>query len=1197
MRKSLFTLAIGLGCLIGFSWQATAQNSVNDVIKEKKWQPIEHEQPTGIMLPPAATPSGPSPKAGSGGNNGGPGPRQANVLLNENFSNLQLPNDWLILDVDGLTENPVFGSQTIPPINGWGPIRFIVSGDTVNTFMSTSQYSPPGTADDWIITEPIELGPTGTFSLNWQMRAFTANPSNRYEVRVCTNCGFNKTINTGNVLTEFSNVVATVPSESSTVYSQRTANLTSFAGDSIRIAWRNNTTNGTLLFLTRISVNQVVANDVGVTDFERPTSSCSFGTAEEIDVTIRNYGSAAQTNVPLLATLDGDTIGTGTIASVAAGATATGTMTIDLSAGLPGETRSLQVFTDLAGDNVTINDTITSKPVVYVASTDVAANAYTMSFEDGESRLGWVVRDVDNNDVTWRYFSLPDQLAEPDDSVAAGYGQTAGGASTNNAANDYIFSTCFDFDSALTYDLEFEYAKDGGPQSSLAVMLATGPRLSDIVDTIFVNNTIIDNRIWFNPTVRFSPELPGIYHFGFYAYGPGPSTNYVFVDDIRVREVQGVDAGVQALLTPTPGGYNCGSTMQEFALRLVNTGLTDIDSAKVKLWVQGTTDTLFDTVALTSGVFDTITLPGTIDLSGFGNYTIVAAVTSDGDAFNQNDTLTSSIQVNAPVPAPFSEDFDGGVFDPTLIGFFGEDWDIYSDPAGVNGTKSALGFLSNSSTGFGDIDSAKLYTPKISGITANSQLKYSYRITSLTGYPNGAAYAMQPGDRILVEVSADCGPWVTLQTITDANHVTATTYETEFLDLSPYASAGFITIRFSAYHNETQTSTIAVDLDNIEVFDALQFDAALAIEADPSYINVPVRHATGTSYNFSATITNRGTDPVTNAKVVASGGNGRYLDSVTVPLALSQGNEFTIGLNNSLSFTAADTGVQDVTFTLTVNQADGDVTNNTVTFPINVTRSSYARTDLNATPDRFIGFFSGTANTGDPSMGQVYFTRSRDTIDKVRAYFGNITGNVDVSAEVFRRTSPAAPFNPLFSSTTQTLTPANSNSWVEFDFVPAPPFNNILFEFNEFLVAITQESGDDYQLGASRQFVDTNEVFVNFDQGDGWEKMYASSFGANNLFIDLITLPAPTSVRPFIGGNAELEIYPNPANGTITLESTDFIGETYVRITDMTGRVVYTKTLGEINTTTLDLSSLRGGSYIIHLNSADKAAFQRIILE
>ena len=112
------------------------------------------------------------------------------------------------------------------------------------------------------------------------------------------------------------------------------------------------------------------AKDVGVNAINTPNNGL-LTNAETVEISIRNFGTDPQSNIPLELRVDGSLVAsetfTGTIAANAT-ATYTFTQTVDLST--VGQTYSIEAKTVLAGDEFTPNDALT-KDVTHLFSNDV----------------------------------------------------------------------------------------------------------------------------------------------------------------------------------------------------------------------------------------------------------------------------------------------------------------------------------------------------------------------------------------------------------------------------------------------------------------------------------------------------------------------------------------------------------------------------------------------------------------------------------------------------------------------------------------------------------------------------------------------------------------------------------------------------------------------------------------------------------
>lgn len=177
------------------------------------------------------------------------------TVLSEDFSSGSLPASWLIQDVDGQPVNASVNFIT----SAWTIIEDIDSaGSGSMVITSTSWYDPSGTSDDWLITEPITLGAGGN-RVYWDAIAHDGSFADGYEVRWSTHA-------------EVDSFLVNEPLYTSTaetpVWSGSNINLDSagLSGMTIRLAFRNNSTNQYLLSLDNIHV--IIDIPLDVTSFD-----------------------------------------------------------------------------------------------------------------------------------------------------------------------------------------------------------------------------------------------------------------------------------------------------------------------------------------------------------------------------------------------------------------------------------------------------------------------------------------------------------------------------------------------------------------------------------------------------------------------------------------------------------------------------------------------------------------------------------------------------------------------------------------------------------------------------------------------------------------------------------------------------------------------------------------------------------------
>jgi len=93
------------------------------------------------------------------------------------------------------------------------------------------------------------------------------------------------------------------------------------------------------------------------------------------------------------------------------------------------------------------------------------------------------------------------------------------------------------------------------------------------------------------------------------------------------------------------------------------------------------------------------------------------------------------------------------------------------------------------------------------------------------------------------------------------------------------------------------------------------------------------------------------------------------------------------------------------------------------------------------------------------------------------------------------------------------------------------------------------------------------------------------------------TIDGLTSTSDF-SSDKQLNIYPNPTSGVITVSSDDIVGEVQLAIYSIDGKVLYTKnhSMNKNASVQLDLNRLDAGIYIIRSLNDEKVTLQRLVI-
>jgi hypothetical protein len=174
---------------------------------------------------------------------------RAQVIFQQDFENGIAP--MTLVDNDGKTP----AANVAAYAAAW-TVATPSFGNGTKVAISNSWYNPPGQADDWMITPALTITEPTTI-LSWEAKAQDASFPDGYQVRISK---------TGTNLADFTDVAFSIPAEMTT-WQERGISLGAYAGETIHIAFRNNSNDMFLLLVDNILVANILDRDVAVTKF------------------------------------------------------------------------------------------------------------------------------------------------------------------------------------------------------------------------------------------------------------------------------------------------------------------------------------------------------------------------------------------------------------------------------------------------------------------------------------------------------------------------------------------------------------------------------------------------------------------------------------------------------------------------------------------------------------------------------------------------------------------------------------------------------------------------------------------------------------------------------------------------------------------------------------------------------------------
>lgn len=184
-------------------------------------------------------------------------------VWSENFSSSTvpgLPAGWAQVNQDGLTVSSSLSAYSFGT-NAWvtynGTSAYPTYGKCV---ASTSWYSPVGVSNDWLITPSFTVPANGI--LEWDAIARDPQFADGYQVKIST---------TGTATANFTTNLLTVTAENAS-WTHRMVNLNAYAGQTVNVAFVNNSNDKFILLMDNFNFVVPPAQDgnvVSVTGIER----------------------------------------------------------------------------------------------------------------------------------------------------------------------------------------------------------------------------------------------------------------------------------------------------------------------------------------------------------------------------------------------------------------------------------------------------------------------------------------------------------------------------------------------------------------------------------------------------------------------------------------------------------------------------------------------------------------------------------------------------------------------------------------------------------------------------------------------------------------------------------------------------------------------------------------------------------------
>ncbi|SFD03095.1 CARDB protein, partial [Flexibacter flexilis DSM 6793] len=758
---------------------------------------------------------------------------------------------------------------------------------------------------EWIYSPSFVAGNSSAINYKVALRQYSAtgqvslmDSDDSLNVRVSSDCG-------ATWQTVYSITAANAPT--ALEKTEFSLPLSAYAGQEIRVGFFategvSSGTNDYWLILDDIELITLAPNNTGITQIVSPNGSCGLSASTPVTVKIRNFGTTAQTNIPVQYTVNGGTAVTATYTgSLAAGATTEFTFPTTANLSTVGS-YTIAAKTLLAGDVDPSNDG-SSSTVVKVG----AANFTSVSF------TGYTGGNLSTVFTGW----------------SEGNGQAKPAGTTSSWTNDntifgddvarinlystgkkeWIVSPLFapNSASAVNYKVALRQYSATGQVSSMDSDDSLNVRVSSdcgatwqTVYSITAANapTALEKTEFSMPLSAYAGQEIRVGFFATEGVSSGTNDYWLILDDIELITLAPNNTGITQIVSPNG---SCGlSASTPVTVKIRNFGTTAQTNIPVQYTVNGgTAVTATYTGSLAAGATTEFTFPTTANLSTVGSYTIAAKTLLAGDVDPSNDGSSSTV-VKVGAANFTSVSFTGYTGDNLSTVFTG--WSEGNGQAKPAGTTSSW---TNDNTIFGDdVARINLYsTGKKEWIVSplfapTSSSGVSFKMALRKYSATGQVSSMDSDDSLNVRVSSDCGAtWQTVYSITAANAPTALE-KTEFsMPIASYAGQEIRVGFFATEGVSSSTSDYWLILDDIQLTELV--DANVGVSA----IKHPVGKC-GLSAATPVTVTlhNNGTASQTNFPVSYNvNGGAAITETFTGTLASGASVNYTFNTTADLS--------------------------------------------------------------------------------------------------------------------------------------------------------------------------------------------------------------------------------------------------------------------------------------------------------
>ena len=383
-------------------------------------------------------------------------------------------------------------------------------------------------------------------------------------------------------------------------------------------------------------------------------------------------------------------------------------------------------------------------------------------------------------------------------------------------------------------------------------------------------------------------------------------------------------------------------------------------------------------------------------------------------------------------------------------------------------------------------------------------------------------------------------------------------------------------------------------VDNVNIVEAWDNDMKLnnwfqatdvATTQGLDYYHLPASQLSFPGLTFGALATNNGALNQAQVSLNATATDG--YDQTSTGVAINA--TLTDTLSISTPYIPTGTGTKTVDLTTVISATDSELSNNEESFDMFVTQYEYSR-DNNITSGS-IG--QVTSQDGQPlKIGNVMEIFDNTAVTAVKLRLSTQPAGAvgsEFFAEIWKYDFAAADWAYLAETNTATVA-ATAAAWVNLPILGGPV--DVLAGDVLLVVGAHFGGADEIRFGLAQNTFEGTVVGFTAD-GAGFTLTSPSA-----VMIRLLDDPAASVAE--LSNEFGMSVYPNPTN-TNTTVSFDLNNEATaaINVTDLSGKVVFTTTLGNVNGTqnvTIDTQSLTSGVYMVNLSVDGAVSTQKLVV-